>query len=101
MTSHFFKGASASACFIAWLFPSPALQAQESFSPKATPAPAASQPAQTAAWSLGDATGLNEFLKPVKFVFSGYVDVGFTLNPAAPRDHQNFGRLLDDRSNAP
>lgn len=48
---------------------------------------------------MGDAIGLNGFLKPTKFTFSGYLDVGFTLNPAAPRDRQNFGRLFDDRSN--
>lgn len=29
----------------------------------------------------------------------GWVEAGFTGNPAGPSDHQNFGRLLDDRSN--
>jgi hypothetical protein len=29
----------------------------------------------------------------------GWVEAGFTGNPAGPSDHQNFGRLFDDRSN--
>jgi hypothetical protein len=29
----------------------------------------------------------------------GWVESGFTGNPAGPTDHQNFGRLFDDRSN--
>lgn len=71
---------------------------------ESSPASADAQPAATPAapgnpWSLGDATGLNEFLKPAKLVFSGYIETGVTLNPASPQDRQNFGRLFDDRSN--
>ena len=29
----------------------------------------------------------------------GWVETSFTGNPAGPSDHQNFGRLFDDRSN--
>lgn len=32
---------------------------------------------------------------------SGHLNVGFTANPQKPRDHQNFGRLFDDRANEP
>ena len=32
---------------------------------------------------------------------SGWVEVGVTLNSASPDDHQNFGRLFDDRANEP
>jgi hypothetical protein len=45
----------------------------------------------------------NEALKPEKlksrFAIYGWVESGFTGNPAGPGDHQNFGRLFDDRSN--
>ena len=34
-----------------------------------------------------------------RLVFSGWIESGFTGNPAGPSDHQNFGRLFDDRSN--
>jgi hypothetical protein len=30
---------------------------------------------------------------------SGWIETGFTGNPEAPEDNQNFGRLFDDRSN--
>ncbi len=33
--------------------------------------------------------------------FSGHVQVGITGNFASPDDHQNFGRLFDDRANEP
>ena len=33
------------------------------------------------------------------FKISGWVETGFTGNFASPKDNQNFGRLLDDRSN--
>jgi hypothetical protein len=59
--------------------------------PEAPPAPGP--------WSLGDATGLNDLLKPAKVTLSGYAEAGITLNPTAPQDRQNFGRLFDDRSN--
>ena len=29
----------------------------------------------------------------------GWIEAGFTGNPSGPSDHQNFGRLFDDRSN--
>jgi hypothetical protein len=29
----------------------------------------------------------------------GWIESGFTGNPDGPKDHQNFGRLFDDRSN--
>jgi hypothetical protein len=29
----------------------------------------------------------------------GWIESGFTGNPAGPSDHQNFGRVFDDRSN--
>lgn len=32
---------------------------------------------------------------------SGHAEVGITLNPNSPDDHQNFGRLFDDRANEP
>ncbi len=32
---------------------------------------------------------------------SGHVEVGITGNAGSPDDHQNFGRLFDDRSNEP
>lgn len=31
----------------------------------------------------------------------GWIETGFTGNFASPDDRQNFGRLLDDRSNEP
>jgi hypothetical protein len=34
-----------------------------------------------------------------RFVISGWVETGFTGNFDSPEDKQNFGRLLDDRSN--
>ena len=36
-----------------------------------------------------------------RFKISGWIDTGITLNPAAPDDKQNFGRLFDDRANEP
>ena len=33
--------------------------------------------------------------------FSGYIEGGFTGNPSDPNDHQNFGRVFDDRANEP
>lgn len=33
--------------------------------------------------------------------FSGQIEIGFTANPQSPQDHQNFGRLFDDRANEP
>ncbi len=33
--------------------------------------------------------------------FSGYIEGGFTGNPNDPNDHQNFGRVFDDRPNEP
>ncbi len=33
--------------------------------------------------------------------FSAFVEAGFTGNPNDPNDHQNFGRLVDDRANEP
>lgn len=33
--------------------------------------------------------------------FYGWLEAGATFNPAGPADHQNFGRLFDDRSNEP
>src|SRR6266446_3172101 len=35
------------------------------------------------------------------FRFSGWLEAGITFNPDSPDDNQNFGRLLDDRSNEP
>jgi hypothetical protein len=35
------------------------------------------------------------------FKIYGWAESGFTANPASPNDHQNFGRLFDDRSNEP
>jgi hypothetical protein len=32
---------------------------------------------------------------------SGHVEIGITGNAGSPNDHQNFGRLFDDRSNEP
>lgn len=34
-----------------------------------------------------------------RFAISGWVESGFTGNFDSPKDNQNFGRLLDDRSN--
>src|SRR5437773_1982025 len=31
----------------------------------------------------------------------GWFEAGFTANSAQPNDHQNFGRLFDDRANEP
>jgi hypothetical protein len=36
-----------------------------------------------------------------RLTLSGWIDAGLTVNFASPEDHQNFGRLLDDRSNEP
>ncbi len=36
-----------------------------------------------------------------RFKISGWIDSGITFNPDSPSDHQNFGRLFDDRSNQP
>lgn len=33
------------------------------------------------------------------FSLTGWIETGFTGNFASPSDHQNFGRLFDDRSN--
>ncbi len=73
--------------------------AQSEPAPASADAPPAQTPTAPTAWSLGDATGLNEFLKPARLVFSGYIETGVTLNPASPQDRQNFGRLFDDRAN--
>ncbi len=35
------------------------------------------------------------------FSLYGWIETGVTANFASPTDHQNFGRLLDDRSNEP
>ena len=35
------------------------------------------------------------------FKFYAWAESGFTANVASPADHQNFGRLFDDRSNEP
>ena len=37
--------------------------------------------------------------KKSHFAISGWIDAGFTGNFDSPKDNQNFGRLLDDRSN--
>jgi hypothetical protein len=39
-----------------------------------------------------------EEAKP-RLAIYGWIESGFTGNPAGPTDHQNFGRLFDDRSN--
>lgn len=36
---------------------------------------------------------------PARFTISGWIETGFTANPDAPKDHQNFGHLFTDRSN--
>lgn len=36
-----------------------------------------------------------------RFKIYGWSEAGITVNPDAPRDRQNFGRLFDDRSNEP
>ncbi|MBA3543675.1 MAG: hypothetical protein H0T83_04445 [Chthoniobacterales bacterium] len=36
-----------------------------------------------------------------RFTLSGWIEAGVTANFASPDDHQNFGRLLDDRSSEP
>ena len=36
-----------------------------------------------------------------RFSLYGWIETGLTVNFASPADHQNFGRLLDDRSNEP
>jgi len=36
-----------------------------------------------------------------RFKLYGWVETGITVNFDSPEDHQNFGRLLDDRSNEP
>src|SRR5690348_11746188 len=36
-----------------------------------------------------------------RLTLSGWIEAGMTVNFAAPEDRQNFGRLLDDRSNEP
>ncbi len=38
---------------------------------------------------------------PARFTLTGRLEAGITGNFASPQDHQNFGRLLDDRSNEP
>ena len=38
---------------------------------------------------------------PQRWSFSGWIEAGFTGNFDNPSDRQNFGRLLDDRSNEP
>lgn len=37
--------------------------------------------------------------KRTRIAIYGWVESSFTGNPADPADHQNFGRLFDDRSN--
>src|ERR1043166_2268883 len=44
---------------------------------------------------------LGNMLPHPGFRFYGWLDTGITANFDSPRDHQNFGRLLDDRSNEP
>jgi hypothetical protein len=36
-----------------------------------------------------------------RLMISGYLEAGVTANFASPNDHQNFGRLFDDRANEP
>ncbi|MEP6974754.1 MAG: outer membrane beta-barrel protein [Spartobacteria bacterium] len=42
-----------------------------------------------------------ESAPPSRFTLSGWIEAGVTANFAAPDGRQNFGRLLDDRSNEP
>ena len=44
---------------------------------------------------------LGNMLPQPGFRFYGWLDTGITANFDSPRDNQNFGRLLDDRSNEP
>ncbi|MBA2586335.1 MAG: porin [Chthoniobacterales bacterium] len=36
-----------------------------------------------------------------RFKISGWIDSGISLTPDSPSDHQNFGRIFDDRANEP
>lgn len=42
-----------------------------------------------------------ESARQSRFTLFGWIETGITVNFASPEDHQNFGRLLDDRSNEP
>ncbi|PYJ69972.1 MAG: porin [Verrucomicrobia bacterium] len=47
-------------------------------------------------------TGMMEMMSPQPgFRLYGWIEAGITGNFAFPNDNQNFGRLLDDRSNEP
>src|SRR5438034_299100 len=46
--------------------------------------------------------GMTEMMSPQPgFRLYGWIETGITGNFAFPADNQNFGRLLDDRANAP
>jgi hypothetical protein len=47
------------------------------------------------------AMGMNSMNPPPGFHLSGWIEAGITGNFDSPADRQNFGRLLDDRSNEP
>jgi hypothetical protein len=45
--------------------------------------------------------GSTSTASPSRIKLSGWLEAGVTGNFASPDDHQNFGRLFDDRSNEP
>jgi hypothetical protein len=59
--------------------------------------PAAAQTLTPAEQAARDAVVQKEEAKS-RFI-SGWIETGFTGNFDSPKDNQNFGRLLDDRSN--
>ena len=77
------------------------------FSGKSTagPPPTAAPPAPTTTSSSMnmhmDMTNMDMMMDGQRFKFFGWVETGITVNFDSPADHQNFGRLLDDRSNEP
>ena len=59
-------------------------------------------PAETAPPALRmNMMNMDMMMDGQRFKLFGWVETGITVNFASPEDHQNFGRLLDDRANEP
>lgn len=93
---------SALAC-VAVFCPFLAAQSQPSMPPAAAEAVQAleqpPEPEDTKDGLLQDALEKMMCREFSRLAVRGYLHQGFTFNPDAPHDRQNFGRLFDDRSN--
>lgn len=51
--------------------------------------------------NMSPGTPMGSMMPHPGFRFYGWLETGITFNPDSPDDHQNFGRLFDDRANEP